>query len=84
MARALLAVPKKQRADLCRLCFVRAGLALCYVHQHNHPHPIWGNGSLDAVARATGLVSEPFWDDPAYIGCLQLTLEELQTALKTA
>ena len=63
----------------------RAALAAAHVAHTGTLHPQWGNGSLDAVARrCCRLATEPFWDDPCYIKCLMISLQELQRRLPPA
>lgn len=78
LARALLAVPAGQRGILCRQFFDLAERALAHVGKTGQLHPNWGNGSLDAVARAHVMAPEPFWHDPSYLDCLILVLKELR------
>lgn len=82
MARMLLTVGDAQRVTMCRFVFDRADEALTYARTRRRVHPVWGNGSLDAVARAMGVTSEPFWDDLAYLRCLNLVLKELEARLR--
>lgn len=80
-ARALLVIPKSERAVQCCRMFDLADLAAVHLRNYNRLHPDWGNGSLDAVARRMGLAAEPFWDDAAYLHCLLLVLKELKQRL---
>jgi hypothetical protein len=81
LARALLAVDACERSILCQQLFDRAALATEHVARTGQLHPLWGNGSLDAVARhcCGPLVTEPFWDNPQYINCLKIVLSELNS-----
>lgn len=42
-------------------------------------HPVWGNGSLMAVATARPMLCEPFLDDPDYCHCLVVVFKTLIT-----
>ena len=77
VARALLAVPKAERAALCRRIFGQASEALAHVRLTGRLHPRWGDGSLAVAARACRLADEPFLDDLAYLGCTRVVLKEL-------
>lgn len=85
LSRALLAHSAEKRQALCQELFDRAALAAAHVAHTGTLHPQWGNGSLDAVARrCCCLATEPFWDDPCYINCLMISLQELQRRLPPA
>lgn len=73
-ARALLAVAPEARGGVCRRIFSGAVEALVHEKLYGRPHPRWGDGSLSAAARRWQLADEPFWDDPAYLRCLQMVL----------
>ena len=77
-ARALLAVPLAQRADLCRRLIVGAECADLHVRRTGRVHKEWGNGSLMAAARTQALAPEPSFDDAAYCACFELVLGTLR------
>ena len=79
VARALLAVPARERSNLCQTLFDRADMAAVHVARTGTLHPIWGNGSLDAAARHSmgRLYQEPLWSDVSYINCLRIVLAVL-------
>ncbi|MEP2717238.1 hypothetical protein [Pseudophaeobacter sp.] len=79
VARALLLEAEPQRSTLCQMLLDRAELAARHVARTGRLHPHWGNGSLDAAARqSSALATEPPWNNPSYINCLILILQELQ------
>jgi hypothetical protein len=78
LARVLLAVPVQERSEVCSALFDHATLAASHVANTGELHDLWGNGTLDAVARNFSLAKEPFWDDPTYLNCLIIALHELQ------
>ena len=77
-ARALLACAPRRRAGLA--CRIKRGAARARIFAQitGRWHPRWGDGSLDAAARRFPLAREPFWDDPDYLCCLQITLRLVQ------
>lgn len=83
-ARALLAVPCGARAGLCRRIFGAAAEAATFADLFQRLHPRWGDGSLAAAARAFALADEPFQDDPDYLACTRLVLQELAAQLAAA
>lgn len=83
-ARALLAVPDRGRLRLCRRIFGGAAEAAAYAGLFGRLHPRWGDGSLSAAARRYSLADEPFLDDPEYLRCTRLVLEELEAVLDAA
>lgn len=82
VARALLAVPAPLRPCHCAKVFDQAGQARAHVLRSGYLHPLWGDGSLDAAARCHPMRGEPFWDDPAYLDCLILVLNQLRGAAR--
>lgn len=83
-ARALLAVPDRERLRLCRRIFGGAAEAAAYAGLFGRLHGRWGDGSLSAAARRYSLADEPFVDDPEYLRCTRLVLEELEAVLDAA
>lgn len=73
-ARALLAAPPSERDRLCSRMIQEAELADKHVIQTGKLHPIFGNGSLMAVARNRKLVREPNFDDLQYCQCFEMVL----------
>ncbi len=76
-ARVLLAAPLEDRDRLCARMIIEAELADKYVGQTGHLHPLFGNGSLMAVARNRLLADEPSFDDLQYCQCFELVLHHL-------
>lgn len=82
VARALLAVPDRERLRLCRRIFGGAAEAAAYAGLFCRLHPRWGDGSLSAAARRYALADEVFLDDPDYLRCNRLVLRELAVDLE--
>ncbi|MFY0312352.1 hypothetical protein ACFMBG_20925 [Leisingera sp. D0M16] len=82
VARALLAVPDRERLRLCRRIFSGAAEAAAYAGLFGRLHPRWGDGSLSAAARRYALADEVFLDDPEYLHCTRLVLRELAAIFK--
>lgn len=76
-ARALLAVPRGARVQLCRGLIRRAERADRYRLATGRCHPRWGNGSLMAAARTQALADEPGFDDIDYCRCFRMVLAAL-------
>lgn len=76
-ARAVLAVPVGARKPAIRRIFARAEAADQYRQRHGVAHPLWGNGSVMAVARMSPLAPEPDLDNAAYCACLADVFETL-------
>lgn len=76
-ARALLSVPDKDQRGLMLQMLERASVADAYYKRFGRGHPVWGNGSLMAVALCYDMVAEPFLDDPSYCRCWVVVFETL-------
>jgi len=55
----------------------RASIADLYYKRLKRGHPVWGNGSLMAIAKTREMAAEPFLDDQAYCRCFVIVFEEL-------
>lgn len=75
--RALLAVAPAARPALLVRMLAAADTADAYRQATGRAHPLWGGGSLMAVALARPLGPEPFLDDPDYAACLALVFSAL-------
>jgi len=75
--RVLLGVPDASRRALMRQMLEQASVADLYYKRLGRGHPVWGNGSLMAVAMSHPMMHEPFWDDPEYCRCLVVVFEAL-------
>jgi hypothetical protein len=76
-ARALLTVPDGARAGVCERMLVRAHYADCYTRRMGRPHPLWGNGTLLAVAWAGRMPREPCFDSDDYCRCIALVVQQI-------
>ncbi len=76
-ARALLAAPPPERTRLCARMIAEAELADRHVAATGRLHPVYGNGSLMAVARDRPLADEPAFDDLQYCHCFEMVLRHL-------
>lgn len=76
-ARVLLRYPRHMRQQLMRQMLEQANTAGLYFKRLKRGHPVWGNGSLMAVALAQDMAPEPFLDDPEYCHCFVVVFEEL-------
>lgn len=76
-ARALLAVPSLERDRLCARMIAEAELADRHARATGRLHPLYGNGSLMAVARSRALPDEPGFDDLQYCQCFEIVLRHL-------
>lgn len=76
-ARALLAVAQPDRGALCVRMIHEAELADRHLERTGKLHPVYGNGSLMAVARNRALADEPGFDDLQYCQCFEMVLHQL-------
>ena len=76
-ARALLTAPQAERDRLCSRMIQEAEMADRHVGQTGRLHPLFGNGSLMAVARNRRLADEPSFDDLQYCQCFETVLRHL-------
>ncbi len=76
---ALLALPSHDRPDAMVKMVARAHMADRYRYVTGCAHPIWGNGSLAAVARSLPREQEPYQDDPDYCDCMLTVFAALKT-----
>ena len=76
-ARALLCIPEQARADFCGRLLRDASWADKFTKRLGKPHPLWGNGTLMAAARAHALAPEPTFDDTNYCNAMATVLAQL-------
>ncbi|GAA0286001.1 DUF7742 family protein [Rhodovulum strictum] len=76
-ARALYARPSTERQAAMSLMLVHAEAADAYRKRFGRAHPVWGNGSLMALAQREALPPEPSLDDPDYCRCLAIVFGTL-------
>ena len=79
-ARALLSVREPRRNALCEDLLREAEYADRFTRRVGRPHPVFGNGTLLAAARARKLVCEPTLDDAAYRAAIATVLRALDRA----
>ncbi|MEM9968324.1 MAG: hypothetical protein AAF755_09510 [Pseudomonadota bacterium] len=77
-ARVLTALPEPARRKTCVQMIEQADIADRYVRRMARLHPMWGNGTLAAVARLHSLGPEHSFDDPAFSQCFALVLHSLR------
>lgn len=73
-ARALRAVPGRQRAELLRVLMCEAGAAQRHGRATGTNHPDFGDGSLMGAALRHPCVREPELGDRDYCRCLAMVL----------
>lgn len=76
-ARVLLRLPSIERRAIMRQMLDQASIADLYYKRFGRGHPVWGNGSLMAVATMQDMAREPFLDDLVYCSCFVHVFEEL-------
>ncbi len=77
MARVLMRCPPARRQwVLCRM-LTEANRAAAHRIQQGAAHPIWGNGSVMAVALRRPRAPEPSLGSPEFIGCLTMVLQRI-------
>lgn len=74
---ALLRVAPEARPGLMSRMLSEAEAADQYRQKTGRVHPLWGNGSLMAVAMARPRAREPFLDNPDYCACMALVFDVL-------
>ena len=75
--RAVLAVDPQARAPLARRLLRDADAADRFLRRYGARHPRFGDGTLAAAARHSGLVSDPAICDPEFARALVLVLHAL-------
>lgn len=76
--RALLVVQSDQRGAACKRIFKEADIADRFVRRLGKVHPHWGAGTLRDAAQNRALAPDPGFDDPDFLDCLSLVLDELR------
>lgn len=74
---AVLPLPAPQRRGAILRMLAQARAADAYRKRFGRAHPLWGNGSLMAVARGHRVGPEPGLGDPAYCACLAQVFDTL-------
>ena len=78
-ARHLLTLPAVLRAGRMRRLVFRADCAETYRKARNRWQPLWGDGSLEAVASRLPQAPERWLDDADYSQCLEVVFSTLMT-----
>ena len=78
-ARVLLRVSVERRCTVMRQMLEQACAADQFRKRLRRGHPVWGNGSLMAMAMARPMLREPFLDDADYCRCLVVVFKMLIT-----
>ncbi len=78
-ARALYPLEARTRATALESLFQRAAWADAFRKRTGRVHPVWGDGSLMAVALGHDMPPEPPLSDSAYCDCLAQVFEGLVT-----
>ncbi|MEM9475899.1 MAG: hypothetical protein AAGA71_11420 [Pseudomonadota bacterium] len=76
-ARALAYVPGRRRLWVLFRMVREAEAAALHLNQLDALHPVWGDGSLMAVALRRPRVPEPVLGDRRFLRCLRLVLAVL-------
>lgn len=76
-AQAVLCLPEAARAGALRVMMSRAAAADAYRKRLGRAHPLWGNGSLMALARRGPLPPAPALSDNEFCRCLALVFDTL-------
>jgi hypothetical protein len=76
-ARALMALPEPARAGAAARIVAEARAADRFRRRTGRWHPLWGDGTLEAAARARPLAPQPVWGDRAHLSCMALVLAAL-------
>lgn len=76
-ARVLYLYPDAMREAVCQRLIRNADWADRYTRRLGRAHPLWGNGTLLAAARAHAVAAEPTFDDVAYCSCFEIVLKLL-------
>lgn len=76
-ARALLAVPRGDRAALAARMLAEAEAADRWRRRLRRRHPLWGDGTLAAVAAGRRQAPEPWLGDAEYCDCMLHVFEAL-------
>lgn len=77
-------VDRAQRPDAMVKMIARANAADRYRYVTGRGHPIWGNGSLAAVAKTLPRTREPYQDDPDYCDCMLTVYAALKTQRRSS
>jgi hypothetical protein len=77
LARALLAAPEADRIALGQSLLMHADVADRFRKRLARRHPLWGDGTLEAAARASGLAPVSDLGDPAFRAAFGLALRAI-------
>lgn len=73
-ARVLLTMPEGERPKAMRRLIRQAEAADWYRKRLGRAHPLWGNGSIEAVARSQKMVPPQQFSNTDYLACMALAL----------
>lgn len=76
-ARVLLRLPEAVRAEAMARMVGEAEAADRYRKRLGRAHPLWGNGTLEAVARARPMAVPRALSDGEYLSCLGVVFDAL-------
>jgi hypothetical protein len=76
-ARALMRFPEVARATACKRMLEQADAADRYRKRFGAAHSLWGNGTLEAIARLHPLAAPAALRDHEYLACLSVVIEAL-------
>lgn len=80
---AIYPLPEAARAAEAARMLAQARAADVYRKRFGRGHPLWGNGSLMAVACARPRIREPFLNDGTYLRCLAVVIAALEGQIHT-
>ncbi len=83
-ARALLAVPARDRVALCDQLFDRAHAADKYRKRFGRYLRGYGSGSLASACWDNNLMSEPFLSDKGYAQCMHVIFDRVLNGFPTS
>jgi hypothetical protein len=77
LARALQAAPDSDRIEVGQLVMMHADVADRFRKRFARRHPLWGDGTLEAAARASGLAPASDLRNPAFRAAFGLALRAI-------
>ncbi|MDO6485264.1 DUF7742 family protein [Shimia thalassica] len=79
VARVLLTCAAPLRPQMCRRMIEQSHAAHRFFKRFGRAHPLWGDGSLMALAHRQKMRPEPGFANSEYCTCVELVLSELVT-----
>ncbi len=74
-ARALLQVPEEARIRCAEMLLSQSQAADAYRKRFGRAHPLWGDGTLESVARGRDLAPAQPMTNSDYLSCMAIVLE---------